>query len=181
MNTAKDTRLGALMQGLVYPAFLGAGFVWTASSLASQYTIANSLTPLLTRLENYFAIWLLVYFCVPFLILTRIDLPRTYSGYSLIADFGDVVAIFLAYLGLGSVVQNVSSWPLVYWSIASIPLFAGLWNKSVGRPWRLVPSVLGLAITVPMALGGYECWPLNILAIIALWIVLIVYLRTATS
>lgn len=86
MSIAKDEKLGALMQGLIYPAFLGAAFVWTASSFASQYKSAGSLVPLLTTVENYFAIWLLAYFCVPFLILTRINLPKGYWWLSFITE-----------------------------------------------------------------------------------------------
>lgn len=181
MSIAKDEKLGGLMQGLIYPAFLGAGFVWTASSFARQYQSAGSFASLFTTIENYFAIWLLAYFCVPFMMLTYVDLPKKYWSLPFAANLGDVLAIFFAFLSLGFVFQKPVDMSLVYWSIAAIPIFAGIGNFSVNRPPKWPQSIAALLITIPMALWGHSFDFLNVVAIILLYVVLFFYFRVAAA
>ena len=178
MTKATDNKLGALMQGLIYPAFLGAAFVWALTRFADQYQHASGITPLLSSVENYFAVWLLLYFCAPFLILTKTELPNPYNKLSFMLDIGDVIVIFIAFFNLGFV-SNTGTINLewVYWAIAAIPILAGLGNFSVGRSPSWWVSLFALAITIPMALWLNVCVILNWVAVTLLFVVLYFYFK----
>lgn len=181
MTIAKNVKLGGLMQGLIYPAFLGAGFVWTASSIALQYQTTGSIASLFTEIENYIAIWLLAYFCVPFMMLTYVELPKKYWAIPFAANLGDVLAIFVAFLGLGLILPKPVDLSLVYWSIAAIPVLAGLGNISVGRRPKWILSAGALLVTVPMALWGHSVDWLNVIAVALLYVVLVFYFKAASN
>lgn len=186
MGKATDTKPGTLMQGLIYPAFLGAAFVWSVGYFAESWIDGSPATRQLWTILDYrhlLVVWLLCYFCAPYLILSKAELPRRYGWWSFLTDLGDVVVIFAAFYYLRQAAQCGAYGPGdcgnalagVYGAIAVLPVLALVGNLLVGRRPRMVLSVLAFALCVGMALGGSMSVLLNWFAVVGLFVLLGAY------
>ena len=161
------------MSQLIYPAFLGASFVWLAqywASLPFQFSAYDT--------KFFLGCWLLIYNSIPFLLLqkTRVE----YSSKIFFADSIDVILVFLSFLFLGLIVEREVNLSFVYLFIALIPVSAiyGNWlsprhNRESDQRFALY-IVTWAVTTLAIISQKYEIS--NFLAVIALYAILIWYL-----
>ncbi|MBT3058733.1 MAG: hypothetical protein KME44_08000 [Candidatus Thiodiazotropha sp. (ex Lucina pensylvanica)] len=175
---ANQSPLGILMQGLIFPAVLGAGIVWFLSFLANMleanaeggFTIA-----ILTDLRFYFSLWLLIYFCAPYLILAKEHYPNKYNVGVFLTDIGDVIVIFTAFYCLGLEPIHEIYYEGLYIAIGFIPILAFIGKLFSKQEKHLKLSASLLLLAIVMFFFGHNFQILNIIAVAILFFLLGVY------
>ena len=181
MLKASGNNLGSLMLGLIYPAVLGAAIVWILGYLTRHILTLPSdevFVSLLTDIRIYFSILLLLYFCVPFLILVNEDFPNGYNMGVFLTDIGDVVVIFVAFFSLNIFDEkDPINYPLLYGALVAIPILTTIGNHLSGRVIHRELSIAMVVLTFVMAVYFHIFEIANILSIIALYFILACYFK----
>lgn len=179
MKKASDSNYGLLMKGLIYPAVLGAGIVWFLMFLANYVPVLSQSgepTPIVKDLRLYFSIWLLLYFCVSFLILETENFPNGYGFCVFFTDVIDVVVIFVVFLSLGLVTQTSEiNYPWLYGGLALIPVLAFAGKRCSGREVHKALSIALFVLSAVMAAGLHAFILANVIALTILYILLACY------
>ncbi len=173
----KMTKHQQLISQLIYPAFLGACFVWFAQHLAA-FSVEGNIYEYTLKL--LLGLWLISYNSVPFLLLS--SARNDYGGQIFSADLIDVALIFLSFLSLGLIDGRTPSFPCVYIFIGLIPLSAIIGQCILPRDNRQTKPrifiyigtwVITLAATILQ--DKSDC--VNFVAVILLFLILGYYLK----
>ncbi len=133
------------MEALYYPSILGAGF-FVIVSRGIDALLASVIS-----VSFYFAIILLVYFSISFLLTTRTH-HDSYRGSLFCLDLIEAVLLLLMFSALGFAETSQSTVHLLrfYWILLFIPALQFVWHWQSGQPiWSRLWAVLcGFAIAI---------------------------------
>lgn len=166
--------LKSLMSGLIYPAFLGSALVWFLQNCTKTIETKSPID--LMTIETGYAIWLMVYFCLVFLLVLQ---KKPYTIWCFLLDITDVIIIFFCYSSLGLVSGGKANLTHFYIALLFIPIVALI---SLGRDrlltWsniRFVLSLVALAACILIISVDSETQVKLSFPIFALFIILLLF------
>lgn len=144
-----DSNLGQLISGLIYPASLGASIVYFFQKIVVQVT-SSTVSSVLLDVKNWFALWLLFYFCLVYLSMTKYKLKKAYDWIHFILDFIEALLIFWGLFVLGFVVTDYVNMQYFYVVSLLIPILGWVTNCYTKGTihWLQIVSIAILSIAM---------------------------------